>query len=68
MYYVEGGLTFKDNEDGSIIILRNGGIISTLTKDAWVSLITHMAKENRPLNEIHNIAEKFHTGDLALKI
>lgn len=68
MFNVKDGLAFTRNEDGSVIILRNGGIIATLTQDSWVSVITHMAYENRDLAEIHQIAEMFHTGEPSLKI
>ncbi len=68
MFNVKDGLAFKRNENGSVIILRNGGIIATLTQDDWVSVLTHMANPNRDLAEIHRIAEMFHTGEPSLKI
>ena len=64
MFNVKDGLAFKRNDDGSVIIFgRNGGIVATLTQDDWISVITHMAFNNRDLAEIHRIAEMFHTGE-----
>ncbi len=68
MFNVKDGLAFKRNEDGSVIILRNGGIIATLTQDDWISVITHMAYDNRGLAEVQRIAEMFHTGEPSLRI
>ena len=67
MFSVKDGLAFSAKNDGSVIILRNGGIIANLTRDDWVSIITHMAKKTKPLDEIHNLAERFHDGDPILK-
>lgn len=68
MFNVKDGLAFKRNDDGSVTIIRNGGIIATLTQDDWISIITHMALNNRDLAYMNRIAEAFHTGEPPLII
>lgn len=68
MFNVKDGLAFKRNDDGSVTIVRDGVIITTLTQDDWISVITAMVKVNRDLAQIHQIAKMFHTGAPGLRI
>ena len=67
MFNLKNGLAFSSRVDGGVIIVRNGGVIAVLTKDDWVSVITHMAGGKRALDETHDIAERLHAGDPILK-
>ena len=68
MFNVKDGLAFVKDTRGNIIILKDNSTVATLTQDDWISVVTHMASENRDLAEIHRMAEMLHTGEPGLKI